>query len=203
MNSAISLSNRQSPPATAAMALPSYRELVIVILVGVASALLGPLLGRALRGWSSIPTLGSIAVALPRALVLLVMLRRVSHFGALTAAAVAEIGAKLFLGLGGLAPMFIAAPLVAGLAGDLIWTGLGRVAPGRVRLMLTGAGLCAARVLAALILWSLLGPALSKAANCPASWAAGIVAINAGLGLTAGFLASGRKKSRIDDQDNG
>lgn len=188
------------PGVKAATSLPTWRELMLIGAAGVASAAISQVLGRTLHLTWSLPASGSILATLPRAIILLVLLTRVNRFGALTAAGVAEIGAKLAFGAGGMWPMALIAPLLGNFTGDLLWTSLRRLEARRARLMMTGAGLCAARVSAALVLWSLLRPVAAKAPQHLASWVVCIVAINAGLGLAAGFLASGRKRSRVDDQ---
>jgi len=163
---------------------------------GIVSAALGHLLGRTLHLAWPMPASGSIIVALPRAIILLAVLFRVNRFGVLTAAGLAEVGAKLALGAGGMWPVALIAPLLGNLAGDVLWSCLRRLPSQRARLMLTGAAACAARVLVALAFWSLLGPALSKAPGNLVAVPLCIVAINIILGATAGFVVGGTMRTR-------
>ncbi len=194
------------PSVRAGIGFLTWRKLMLVGAAGVASAALGQVLGRTFHLVWSIPASGSIIVALPRAIILLVILLRVNRFGALTAASVVEIGTKLAFGVGGMWPMALIAPLMGNLAGDLLWYSLRRLPVRRIRLMLTGATLCAARVLVALFFWSILRPALSQAPENLGSLLVCIVAVNMVLGAIAGFVPgrSNRvsKSETVNDNHN-
>lgn len=183
-----------------------WQSVILIGAAGVASAAIGQLLGRTLHLAWPIPASGSILAALPRALILLAILIRVNRFGALTAAAVAEIGAKLAFGVGGMWPVSLVAPLLGNLAGDAAWLWLRRLPRLRVRLALTGAALCTARVLAAVLLWSLIRPALPQAPRGAVAALAGIVAANMAFGAIAGLLVarprSARQPAASHDQRN-
>lgn len=174
----------------------TWRELLMVAVAGVFLAASSQIFGRVFHLAWAIPMSGSIIMALPRAIILLVLLLRVNRFGALTAAAVAEIGTRSAFGIGGMWPIFLIAPLAGNLAGDLLWYWLRRLSVQRVKLVLTGATLCAARVLVALFFWSLLKPAIWKAPESLASLLVCIVAINIVLGAIAGFVVGRRKRLR-------
>ena len=193
-------------PAAAGEGLLARRNLMLIAVAGVASAVIGQLLGRTLHMAWPVPASGSIAAALPRTIILLAVLLRVNRFGALTAAGLAETGAKLTTGVGGMWPMFLIAPLLGNLAGDLLWYSLRRMPARRMRFMATGAALCAARVLAGLFFWSFLSVTLSKATENLGSILACIVAINVALGAIAGFLVGGSKAARkaavVNDERN-
>ena len=184
----------------------TWRELALVASAGVASAAIGQLLGRPLHLAWPVPASGSIIAALPRTIILLAVLLGVKRFGALTTAGVAEVGAKLAFGGAVMWPMALVAPLVGNLAGDVLWYFLRRLPARRIRLMLTGAALCATRVLVALLFWSLIMPALSKASENMGSLLVCIVAINIALGAIAGFLVgrSNRapKPAVVNDERN-
>jgi len=184
------------PGARAGVSFLTWRKLLLVGAAGVASAAIGQILGRTLHLAWPIPASGSIVAALPRTIILLAVLLRINRFGALTAVGVAEIGAKLALGVGGMWPMSLIAPLLGNLAGDLLWFFLRRLPARRIRLMSTGAALCAARVLAALFFWSLLRPALSKAPEDLGHVLVCIVAANMALGAIAGFLVDRSNRAR-------
>ena len=174
----------------------TWRNVILIGAAGIASAVIGQLLGRTLHLAWPIPGSGSILAALPRAVILLAILLRVNRFGALTAAAVAEIGAKLAFGVGGMWPMSLIAPLLGNLAGDVMWSQLRRRPALRVRRVLTGAALCTARVLVAVLLWSLIRAALSRAPEGLVAALACIVGANVALGMIAGFLVGRPKRAR-------
>ena len=192
--------------AKAGASFLTWRKLMLIAGAGVASAAIGQVLGRPLHLAWPIPASGSIITALPRTVILLAVLLGVKRFGALTAAGVAEVGAKLAFGGAVMWPMALIAPLLGNLAGDLLWYSLRRLPARRIRLMLTGAALCAARVLVALFFWSLLIPALSRAPENLRSLLVCIVAINIALGAIAGFLVgrSNRapKPAVVNDERN-
>jgi len=193
-------------PAATGEGLLARRNLMLIVAAGVTSAVIGQLLGRMLHLAWPVPASGSIVAALPRTIILLAVLIRVNRFGALTAAGVAETGARLATGVGGMWPMFLIAPLLGNLAGDLLWYSLRRLPSRRMKLMVTGAALCAARVLVALFFWSLLSAAISKATENIGSVLASIVAVNVALGAIAGFLVGGSKAARgtavVNDERN-
>ena len=174
----------------------TWRELILVAAAGIASATIGQLLGRVLHFAWPIPISGSLVTALPRAIILLAVLIRVNKFGVLTTAVVAELGAKLALGAGMMWPMAFIAPFAGNLAGDLTWFFLRQFPTGRIKLMVTGAALCVARVLAAVLLWTFLRAAFFEASENLGLMLACIVAANAAFGVVAGFLVSRPKKTR-------
>ena len=173
-------------PATG---LLSAQGLLVVIAAGIASAAIGHFGGRLVHALWPIPMSGSIAVALPRTILLLIVLLRVDRFGALTTAGVAEVGAKLALG-GGLSPWFLVVPVLGNLAGDVLWASLRSSGGQRARLVVTGGGLCGARVLGAMVFWSLLGWGLHRSADRTGTLLVCIVGINVALGMVGGFLVS-------------
>jgi len=134
-------------------------EVLLVLIAGVVSAAMGHFLGRMVHAAWPVPLSGSIAVAMPRTMILLMVLVRVDRFGVLTTAGLAEVAAKLALSGSGLCPWFLIVPVLGNFAADLLWTCLRPLPYRQVRLMLTGGSLCAARVLAALFFWSVLGRA--------------------------------------------
>ena len=190
----LSLRRSASLIARTKVSSPIWHQLILVASAGLASAALGQVFGRMLHLTWPIPASGSIVAALPRTIILLMLLLRVNRFGVLTAAGVAEIGAKLTIGVGGMWPMFLIAPLVGNLAGDLLWYWLRRLPVQRVGLMLTGATICVARVLVALFFWSLLRPAMWNTPENLGSLLVCIVATNIALGAIAGFVVGRRKK---------
>ena len=177
-------------PLRPATGLLSARELLLVVAAGIASAVIGHFGGRAVHALWPIPMSGSIAVALPRAIILLAVLLRVDRFGALTTAGVAEVGAKLALG-GGLSPWFLVVPVLGNLAGDVLWASLRSSTGRRARLVLTGGGLCGARVLGAMVFWGLLGWGLHRSADRTGALLVCIVGINVVLGMVGGLVVSG------------
>jgi len=176
------------PRAAAAGRFLGWRTLVLACGAGVASAAVGQVLGRSVHLAWPIPASGSVVAALPRALILLALLTRVNRFGVLTAAALAEAGTRLALGTGAMWPISVAGPVLGNLAGDVLWHGLRALPLRPVRLMLTGAGLCAARVLIALAGWSVLGPMLLKVYPGLGRVHVGIVAINVVAGVIGGLV---------------
>lgn len=175
--------------------LMTWRELMLAVAAGVASAAIGQLMGRTVHTIWPIPASGSIAVALPRAVILLIVLLRVRHFGALTAAGVAELSAKLAICSGALMPWSVVVPLLANFAGDVLWAGLRQIPGRRMRLMLTGCGLCTARAMIALLFWGLAGMPLAKPLpEHLLAMLSCIVVVNAVLGAIAGLLVSGLMK---------
>ena len=168
--------------------LLTWRELAFVIIGGIALAGVGHLLGRTFHlAWPA-PMSGSIAAALPRTVILLVILLRIDRFGALTIAGVAEVSTKLAAGFIGYWPMSIVVPLLAGIAGDLIWQYFRQQPSRRLSLILTGGGLCGARILLALSFWTLLMRPISGESNHLTLTLGCIVVINIALGMVAGLL---------------
>jgi len=169
----------------------STRELMLAVAGGIASAALGQVLGRMVHLALPLPMSGSVVVALPRAVVLLVVLARIDRLGALTVAGLAEAAAKFGLGLGGMPGLSLLAPVLAGLAGDLTWSVLRPVLGTRMRLILSGAALSGARVLAALVFLALVRVPLQTGFQ-RAGWLLwSIIAVNVVLGMAAGLVAAG------------
>lgn len=168
----------------------STRELMLAVAGGIASAALGQVLGRTVHLALPLPMSGSVVVALPRAMVLLVVLARIDRPGALTIAGLAEAAAKLSLGLGGVPGLAQLTPVLAGLMGDLTWFVLRPVLGRRMRLILSGGVLSGARVLAALVFLVLVRAPLQTGFQ-RAGWLLwGIIAANVVLGMAAGLVAA-------------
>jgi hypothetical protein len=174
--------------------LMTWRELLFVIVGGIAVAGVGQLLGRTFHLAWPVPMSGSIVTALPRAFILLVILLRVNRFGALTIAAIAEVSTRLSVGLVGWWPMSMLVPVLAGLAGDLLWQYLRQVPSRKLGLVLTGGALCGARVLIALLFWTLLTRPISQAGPHLTLTLGGIVVVNVVLGMVAGLLVGKSNK---------
>ncbi len=170
--------------------LLTWRELVFAVAGGIALAGVGQLLGRTFHLIWPVPMSGSIITALPRAFILLVILLRIDRFGALTVAGIAEVSTKLAVGFIGWWPMSLVVPLLAGVAGDLIWWYLRQLPSRKLSLILTGGSLCGARVLIALLFWTLLMRPISGGGEHLALTVGGIVVINVVLGMVAGLLVS-------------
>ena len=168
----------------------TWRELAFAVAGGIALVGAGPLLGRIVHLAWPIPMSGSIITALPRAIILLVILLRIDRFGALTVAGIAEVSTKLAVGIGGWWPMSMVVPLLAGVAGDLIWLYLRQLPSRKLSLILTGGSLCGARVLLALSFWTLLMRPISGGGEHLALTMEGIFVINIVLGMVAGLLVS-------------
>jgi len=168
----------------------TWRELAFAVAGGIALAGVGQLLGRTFHLVWPVPMSGSIAAALPRAVILLVILLRIDRFGALTFAAIAEVSTKLAAGFIGWWPMSLVVPLLAGVAGDLIWWYLRQLPSRRLSLVLTGGSLCGVRVLIALLFWTVLMRSISGGGEHLASTLGCIVVINIVLGMVAGLLVS-------------
>jgi len=166
----------------------TWQELVFAIAGGIALVGVGPLLGRMFHLVWPVPMSGSIITALPRTIILLVILLRVNSFGALTVAGIAEVSTKLATGIGGWWPMALVVPLLAGVAGDIIWWYLRQLPSRKLGLILTGGSLCGARVLIALFFWTLLQRPISSAPNHLALTLGCIVVINIVFGMVAGVL---------------
>jgi len=186
----IFLSPRQLTPAgvPGKINLLTRRELVFAVAGGIAMAGVGQLLGRTFHLVWPVPMSGSIAAALPRAFILLVILLRINKFGALTAAAITEVSTRLAMGFTGWWPMSIVVPLLAGALGDAIWWYLRHIPSPGLRLILTGGSVCGARVLIALFFWGLLMRPISAADEHLALTLGCIIVINVVLGMTAGLL---------------
>ncbi|MBA7631903.1 hypothetical protein ES703_39440 [subsurface metagenome] len=170
--------------------LLTWRELVFAVAGGIALAGVGHLLGRTFHLAWPVPMSGSIITALPRAFILLVILLRIDRFGALTVAGIAEVSTKLAAGFIGWWPMSLIVPLLAGVAGDLIWWYLRQLPSRRLSLILTGGSLCGARILLALSFWTLLMRPISGGGQHLAPAVGSIVVINIVLGMVAGLLVS-------------
>ncbi len=166
----------------------TWRELAFAVAGGIALAGVGQLLGRTFHLAWPVPMSGSIAAALPRAFILLVILLRINRFGILTVAGIAEVSTKLAAGFIGWWPMSLVVPLLAGVAGDLIWWYLRQLPSRRLSLILTGGSLCGARVLFALSFWTLLMRPISGGGEHLALTVGSIVVINIVLGMVAGLL---------------
>jgi len=163
------------------------RALMAAAAGGVAAAVVGRAIGRAVHLVVPIPMAGSLAAALPRAIILLVVLARVRRPGVLTLAGLVEVAADFALGFGGMMPLSVMTPVVAGLVGDLAWMATRPVWGERLRLALAGAALAGTRVAAALVLFVLLRVPMLQAVG-PAVLG-GMVAANALLGVAAGVVA--------------
>lgn len=170
--------------------LLSWREFMLAVAGGIALAGVGQLLGRTFHLAWPVPMSGSIAAALPRAFILLVILLRIDRFGALTVAAIAEASTKLAAGFIGWWPMSLIVPLLAGVAGDIIWWYLRQLPSRKLSLILTGGSLCGARILLALSFWTLLMRPVSGGGEYLALTVGSIVVINVVLGMLAGLLVS-------------
>jgi hypothetical protein len=168
----------------------TWRKLAFAVAGGIALVGVGPLLGRIVHLAWPVPMSGSLITALPRAIILLAILINVDRFGALTIAAVTEVTTKLALGIGGWWPMSLLVPLLAGVAGDLIWLYLRQLPSRKLSLILTGGSLCGARVLLALSFWTLLMRPVSGNSEHLAPTVAAIIVINIILGTAAGLLVS-------------
>jgi len=168
----------------------TWRELAFAVIGGIALAGVSQLLGRMFHLVWPIPMSGSIITAFPRAIILLVILLRVNRFGALTIAGIAEVSTKFAAGFSGWWPMSLLVPLLAGVAGDLIWWYLQRLPSRKISLVLTGGGLCVARVLIALSFWTLLRLQIDHAGEQLVLTLGSIFVINAVLGMAAGLLVS-------------
>ncbi len=170
--------------------LLTWQELAFAVAGGIALAGVGQLLGRTFHLAWPVPMSGSIITALPRAFILLVILLRIDRFGALTVAGIAEVSTKLAAGFIGWWPMSLLVPLLAAVTGDLIWWYLRQLPSQKLTLILTGGGLCGARVLLALSFWTLLMRPISQGGEHIALTVGGIVVINVVLGVIAGLLVS-------------
>ena len=168
----------------------TWRELAFAVAGGIALAGVGQLLGRTFHLAWPIPMSGSIITALPRAFILLVILLRIDRFGALTVAGIAEVSTKLAAGFIGWWPMSLVVPLLAAVAGDLIWWYLRQLPSRKLSLILTGGSLCGARILLALFFWTLLMRPISGGGEHLALTVGSIVVINIVLGMVAGLLVS-------------
>jgi len=84
--------------------------------------------------------------------------------------------------------MSLLVPLLACVAGDLIWQYLRQLPSRKLSLILTGGSLCGARILLALSFWILLMRPISQAGNHLALTVGGIAVINTVLGMVAGLL---------------
>jgi len=196
----IFLNPRQPRPAGVKekISFLTWRELAFAIAGGIALAGVGQLLGRMFHLVWPVPMSGSVVAALPRAFILLVILLRIDRFGALTVAGIAEVSTKLAMGFGGWWPMSLAVPLLANAAGDLIWWYLRQLPARKLSLILTGGGLCGARMFIALFFWILLMRPISGAGEHLALTLGCIVVINVVLGMFAGLLVSKSVRPRKD-----
>jgi len=178
------------------ISLLTRRELAFAIIGGIALAGVGQFLGRTFQLFWPVPMSGSIVTALPRTFIMLVILLRIDRFGALTTASIAEVSTKMAAGFIGYWPMSIVVPLLAGIAGDLIWQYFRQQPSRRLSLILTGGSLCGARILLALSFWSLLmRPVLHEGEHLV--WTVGgIAVINVVLGMAAGLLVGKTVKAK-------
>ncbi len=166
----------------------TWADLLLATAGGIVVAVISQLLGRVFHAAYPVPASGSVVAALPRAVVLLIILTRSRSFGVLTVSALAEASTKLAWGGFGLMPWFVVVPLLGNFAGDVAWASLRSLVGRRARLMLTGMVLCAARVLAALLFWGLAARAVQHNVDSLAAVLMGIIAINIIMGLAAGVL---------------
>lgn len=167
----------------------AWRSLALAVGGGIASAIFGQLLGKPMQAIWAVPTAGSVAAALPRTIILLLMMQKVNRWGSLTTAGLAEVGTGLVIGAGAFWPTAVVAPVLACITGDIAWSFVCRL-PGRMLgLMATGCVLCVARVLVALCFWVWLRP-LALAWSDWVPVLAGIVLINAILGLLGGLIVA-------------
>jgi len=178
----------------------SWRELVFAIIGGIALAGIGQLLGRTFHLAWPVPISGSLITALPRTFILLVILLRIDRLGALTTAGIAEVSTKLAAGFIGYWPMSIVVPILAGIAGDLIWYYFRQHPSRKLGLVLTGGSLCGARIFLALSFWTLLMRPVSQAGGHLALTVGGIAVINVVLGMTAGLLVGKSVKTGKDSK---
>ena len=178
----------------------TWQEALFAVVGGIALAGVAQFLGRSFHLVWPVPMSGSIITALPRTIILLVILRRVDRFGALTIAGIAEVSTKLAAGFIGYWPMSIIVPLLAGIAGDFIWQYFRRQPSRRFSMILTGGWLCAARFLLALTFWALLMRPASQISPHPVLTFAGIAVINVVSGMTAGLLVGKPVRSEKDSK---
>ncbi len=187
---------RWTSEGTRSRATPVFRDLALVVAAGLVAAGFGFLLGRPVRGGLGVALVGSVAVALPRTVVLLLVLQRVTRPAVLTAAAVAEVVARFGLGMPGLLPTGVVAPVVAAVAADAVWRGTGAWRFSGARLALTGAVLAGTRVAAA---WLWLAGAATLAAGTrvpPAAMGWAVLGVNVLLGAVAGLLSAAALRRR-------
>jgi len=163
------------------------RELVLAAVAGVASAAIGHVLGRSVRMFVPVPMVGSLLAAVPRSVILLVVQAHMKRFGALTLAGTAE--ALIALGLGGMFPVSVLAPLVSGLAADGIWSLLRFGTGGRFALVVSGGVLCGTRVLTAFLVLIAARMPVVTGPRFVMVLLGGIVVANVILGILSGLLA--------------
>jgi len=167
--------------------LSGTRRLMLAIAGGVAAAAVGQFLGRSVRLGLGVPMSGSLVAALPRTILLAAIAARADRFGTLALAGLAE--GAVSISLGAPFPLPLLTATLSGLVGDLVWA----VVPaktGWLRLLMTGAALCGARLLAALLLMALVRTPMQSA--MAVVWV--IVAANVALGAIAGVAASAAVK---------
>ena len=178
--------------------LLSWQDLYLAIAGGIALAVVARFLGKALHSILPIPMSGSLAAALPRAIIFLIILLRTKRFGMLTIASITEVSAGLSVGLAGWWPMSMLVPLLSGIAGDLIWLNLKKIPSRRIALILTGGSICGVRMFIALFFWTILLRPIPKSPEYLTAIIAGIVMANIILGMLAGLSVDGfisRKKT--------
>jgi len=165
------------------------RDLLLVAVAGLLCAWIGQLLGRHVRVGLAMPLVGSAAAAMPRALILLMVLWRVNRTGVLTAAAVAEVLTRLTVGVPGLLPTGLVVPVLAATVADAVWRGTSGWHESRLRLAVTGAVLAGTRVAAAWLLLALVtlppGMRMPGTATCCA-----VLVVNTLLGIGAGIVVA-------------
>lgn len=173
-----------------ARGVPVLRDILLLAAAGVLAAWAGVLLGGRLRVGLAMPLVGSVVVTFPRALILLTVLWRVNRAGVLTAAAVAEVLARLSMGIPGMLPTVSVVAVLAAAVGDAVWRGTEGWDKVWLRLAVTGAALAGTRVGTA---WMLLvravvlplGMRMPSTETCCV-----IVTANVLLGAAAGMMVA-------------
>jgi len=165
------------------------QEIILAVVAGIGSAVLGQYLGKTVHHLFPVPIVGSVVVALPRALLLLAIMLRINRFGALTTAGFAEVSMKLAFGGGGFWPMALIVPILANLVGDIAWSFFRQVPIRTIGLTLTGGVLCGIRVLIALVFWALVQKTFPTYPHL-SSILVGIIAVNIVLGMIAGLCVA-------------
>lgn len=166
-----------------------WQDFAFAIAGGIALVVFGRFLGRMFHLMWPVPMSGSLAAALPRAIVLLIILLRTKRFGMLTVAGIIEVSASLSVGFVGWWPMSLLVPLLSGVAGDLIWRNLKKLPSRKAGLILTGGSICGVRMLIALFFWTVLPrPISSTAPEYLTAILGSIIIANIILGMLAGLL---------------
>ena len=181
--------------------LLTWQELAFAVVGGVAIAVVGKFLGRTLHLIWPVPMSGSLAAALPRTIISLMILLRTKRFGMLTIAGVTEVSTGLSIGFIGWLPMSLLVPLLTGVAGDLIWRQLKKLPSRKIALVLAGGGICGARMLIALFFWTILSRPIFTAPEYLAIILGGIVIANIILGMLAGLVVGKSVATKINGND--